>query len=98
MDKVFNMDETLILFYLGKDKVIVTKGTEQVRSLLVPVENDKKGVALAVTHWLSLLVLLLYFFHHCIFNVVLNVRSKQQSVILNFRGGNSYLRHGLPTL
>ena len=31
-------------------------------------------------------IILLYFFHDCIFYVVLNVRSKQQSVVLNFRG------------
>ena len=48
VDNVFNMDETFILFYPGKDKVLVPKGTKQVGSL-VPVENDKKGVTLAVT-------------------------------------------------
>ena len=48
MDNVFNMDETFILFYPGKDKVLVPKGTKRVGSL-VPVENDKKGVTLAVT-------------------------------------------------
>ena len=48
MDNVFNMDETFILFYPGKDKVLVPKGTKQVGTL-VPVENDKKGVTLAVT-------------------------------------------------
>ena len=42
------MDETFILFYPGKDKVLVPKGTKRVGSL-VPVENDKKGVTLAVT-------------------------------------------------
>ena len=48
VDNVFNMDETFILFYPGKDKVLVPKGTKRVGSL-VPVENDKKGVTLAVT-------------------------------------------------
>ena len=42
------MDETFILFYPGKDKFLVPKGTKRVGSL-VPVENDKNGVTLAVT-------------------------------------------------
>ena len=32
-----------------KDKFLVPKGTKQVAGSLVPVENDKKGVTLAVT-------------------------------------------------
>ena len=50
MDNIFNMDETFILVsrYPGKDKLLLLKGTKQVGSL-VPVENDKKGVTLAVT-------------------------------------------------
>jgi hypothetical protein len=48
VDNVFNMDETFIVYYASSERVLVPTGTKRVGNL-VPVENAKKGVTLAVT-------------------------------------------------